>query len=239
MTTQLRIATLLSFAFACTRAGEPAQPPADRSGPLEIEFGDRILAPSAFAPHPSDGGFAYEPDKVGWSRDSGEFMVCVPYEAGSECHSCYFHRLGAEPEHVYFGDAADQTESGEWTICDQPYSALEHRLAVGDHRIEDGEWAYGADVVLVVAMEGDGPDNEGSSEVVKIGARLRSEGASVAWLDHVEDSNEGGVHIDAIAPSPDGQTIAVFVHTWSGEGFDTYPVRLLDARTLADAAAAK
>jgi hypothetical protein len=61
----------------------------------------------------------------------------------------------------------------------------------------------------------------------------------VAWVDSIEECDDEGscypvMHIDAIAPSPDGQTIAVLMHAWFG--LDTYPLRLLDARTLADAA---
>jgi Tfp pilus assembly protein PilF len=44
------------------------------------------------------------------------------------------------------------------------------------------------------------------------------------------------VHIDAIAPAPDGQTIAVFTHSFAGEFSDTYPMRMLDAEAVASAA---
>jgi hypothetical protein len=232
-----------SFAFACTREQTAALPPApvDRSGPLEIEWGDRVLEPSEVVPRPS-GGPPCEPDNIGWSRNSSEFMFCVN-GGGSDCSKlCDFHRVGSEPEHVDYGDAEpEQSEAGEVKICDQPLAAFEHRLAVGDFRIENGDWAYGADVVLVVAETKGEPDNEGMPRgIVQIGARLRSAGASVAWVETIEECDEGycapDVHIDAIAPSPDGQTIAVLVHSNAGEFLDTYPLRLLDARTLADAA---
>jgi hypothetical protein len=244
MTTQVQLVTLLPFVFACTRApSQPVEPPpapVDTSGPLEIEFGDRILEPSAFVPEPP-GGFADEPEIVGWSSNTGEFIVC--YNDSSDCDmNCDFHRVGAEPEHVSFGDAPDEMWDGKIIkICDQPSSALEHRLAVGDFRIEDGDWAYGADVVLVVAEGWGEPDSEGvARHVVQIGARLRSEGASVAWVESIDgcdgDDCPLDAHIDAIAPSPDGQTIAVLVHTHVGASMNTYPVALLDARSLADAA---
>jgi hypothetical protein len=188
-----------------------------------------MLKPSAFVPAPS-GGPTYEPDKVGWSQTTGEFMVCVDAEGGSECHSCSFYRVGVAPEHVDFGDA-----------CDQPLAALEHRLAVGDFRIEDGDWAYGADVVLVVKQGTGEPDKQGVPRgLVQLGARVRSEGANVAWVESIQECDAGycapEVHIDAIAPSPDGQTIAVLMHSFAGEFTDTYPLRLLDAGTLAAAA---
>jgi hypothetical protein len=244
MINRLQLVTWFSFAFACTREQTAAQPPApvDPSGPLQIEWDDRLLRPSEVVPQP-EGGPAYEPDNIGWSRNYPiEFMFCVN-GGGSDCNKlCDFHRVGSEPEHVDFGDAEpEQTEFGEVKICDQPLAAFEHRLAVGDFRIEDGDWAYGADVVLVVAQRDGEPDSGGLPRgVVQIGARLRSEGASVAWVETIEECDQGycaqDVHIDAIAPSPDGQTIAVLVHTNAGEFLDTYPLRLLDARTLADAA---
>ena len=76
---------------------------------------------------------------------------------------------------------------------------------------------------------------------VRIGARVREDDAATAWLARVEacedweDEGPGkqlcapDVHIDAIAPAPDGATIAVLMHSFAGEYTDTHPLELIDA----------
>ncbi len=250
MINRLGLVTCLSLAFACSRE-QPATPlpvPPDASGPLEIEWGGRLLRPWEIPRGTVCGGFSDELEYVGWGRNTGEFMFCAGSQNSDCAELCDFYRVGGAREHVWYGDAEPEEDAfGEvYEICDQPIAAFEHRLAAGDFHL-DGDWAYGDDVVLVIAKELGEPDSEGLARtVVKIGARMRKVGASVAWVDRIDecegDDNfcEPGqpieFHLDAIAPSPDGQTIAVLAHTSLGHDFFTTPLHFLDAGMLADAA---
>jgi hypothetical protein len=253
-----RLVLLLSFASACVAPGRApkaeqaasgeSDPPGseqtaaeaagselpelvEQLGPLEIVVGERLLEPSAFAPS-REIGMTDEPQTLGWSKATGEFVVCVP-SGGAVCNRCDFHRVGGERERLGVGEdcGAERVTSGE----------LDARLRSADVRIENGAWAYGAEVVLVIATRQGPPDSYGIPRgVIEIGARLRADDAAVGWIDRIEHCNRDTcapeVHVDAVAPSPDGRTIAVLAHTFAGEFTDTYPLRLLDAETVAAAA---
>jgi hypothetical protein len=204
------------------------------SGPLEIEENGRLAKPSAYAPQ-TEEGMTDEPYSIGWSKSTGEFLVCVPM-GGADCNGCDFHRLGAKPERV-------ETGSEDCNLPPVPERKLKDRIAAGDFRVEDGTWAYGGAVVLVVEQKQGEPDSGGIARgVVQIGARLRTPDAKVAWLETIVECEDDSrycapdVHIDAIAPAPDGQTITVLMHSFAGEFSDTYPLRMLDADTVATAA---
>jgi hypothetical protein len=219
---------------ACQPSVEPTREIVDPSGPLEIEERGRLAKPSDYEPSREEG-MTDEPFSIGWSKRTGEFSFCTPM-GGAECHGCDFHRLGAEPERV-------ETGSDDCNLPPVPGPELERRIAAGDFRVEDGPWAYGATVVLVVEQKQGKRDSEGSSRgVVQLGARLRAPDAEVAWLETIVEcyDDEGfcapDVHIDGLAPAPDGQTIAVLMHSFAGEFSDTYPLRMLDADAVAAAA---
>jgi hypothetical protein len=244
-----RLATMLALTSACTvpasaiepgdstaapqivaEPGAAERPQASGSpGPLEIELGDRLVRPTAFAPS-REVGMTDEPTKVGWSAVTGEFVVCVP-GGGAVCDRCDFHHPGRQPQRMGVGE-----DCGSERVTRHD---LDTRLAFGRFALANGNWIYGAELVLVVAERQGEPDVGGIPRgVVEIGVRRRSSDR-VAVLDRVEHCFDGycapDVHIDAIAPSPDGRTIAVLAHTFAGEFTDTHPLRLLDADELAAA----
>ena len=248
--TTARFVSLLSFASACTTATPsptdttPRDPlvvvepgPAERrevaegSGPLQILVGEQLREPTSFFPS-REVGMTDEPQRVGWSAVTGEFVICVP-GGGADCDVCEFHRRGAPSERIGVGQDCDEGRVSQ--------RDLDARLAHGNFRIEDGAWAYGDDLVLVVAERSGAPDVDGFTRgIVDVGVRRRADDAPVVWLEQIEFCYDEfcapDVHIDAIAPSPDGRTIAVLVHTFMGEYSDTYPLLLLDVEALATAA---
>lgn len=239
----IRLVTMLAITSACTApasAVEPERPGAlqvvaepdgggrasGAYGPLEIEVGQGLARPTAFAPS-REVGMTDEPQTVGWSPVTGEFVVCVP-GGGAACDRCEFHRPGREAERMGVGE-----DCGDERVT-QP--VLDARLAAGRFAITNGNWIYGAELVLVVVSRDGEPDLDGIARgVVEIGVRRRTSD-QVAVLERIEHCFDGycapDVHIDAIAPSPDGRTIAVLAHTFAGEFTDTYPLLLVDAERL-------
>jgi hypothetical protein len=247
-----RLITMLAFTAACTvpaSVDEPSEPstapqvvvetdaertptrPTAAPGPLEIAVGERLVQPTAFAPS-QEIGMTDEPKKVGWSAMTGEFVVCVS-SSGAVCDLCKFQHPSGRLDQIGVGE-----DCGHTRVTRPDFDA---RLAAGHFTIVDGNWLYGAEIVLVVAARQGEPDVDGIARgVIEIGVRRRA-GGEVVWLEQIEHCYDGycapDVHIDAIAPSPDGRTIAVLAHTFAGEFTDTYPLRLLDADTLAAAVA--
>jgi hypothetical protein len=242
-----RIAMTLALTSACTVPASVVEPsesspapqvvaepdPAARAqapGPLEIAAGDQLVRPTAFAPS-RELGMTDEPQTVGWSAVTGEFAVCVS-SGGAVCDSCEFHHRGRLAR-MSVGE-----DCGNDRVTQPQFDA---RIAAGHFTITNGDWIHGAELVLVVAARQGEPDLDGIARgVVEIGVRRRA-GEQVVWVERIESCFDGycapDVHIDAIAPSPDGRTIAVLAHTFAGEFTDTYPLRLLDADVLAAAAA--
>lgn len=239
---------MLAFASACTApasSAEPSEPSAapqviaepairepaptqssEAPGPLEIALGEQLVQPTAFAPS-RELGMTIEPRQLGWSADSGEFVLCVP-SGGAVCAWCDFHSRDGRRERMGVGEdcRAERVTQAQ----------LDARLANGRFALANGDWTYGAELVLVVAKRQGDPDVTGTPRgVVEIGVRAR-DSDRVVWLEQIEHCFDGycapDVHIDAIAPSPDGRTIAVLAHTFAGEFSDTYPLRLLDAVAL-------
>ncbi len=212
----------------------PASPASarDDSGALEILFGGKLRKPSSIRPS-TEPGMTDEPHEFGWSATTGEFKYCVQ-SGGADCGRCRYYDPGR--------DAVETLEFGSECARPSRPSELKARRASGKFVVQDGSWAYGAEVLLVVSEGQGAPDTTGIERgFVRVGARLRPEGSKTGWNEReVSCSKERGerycapdVHLDAVAPSPDGAHVAVLTHSFAGEYSDRYSVTIYDAASLA------
>ncbi len=204
----------------------------ERAGPLEIVLNGELRKPSSIRPS-TEPGMTDEPHLFGWSAKTGEFMYCV-HSGGADCERCRFYAPARE--------AAETVELG--TECSKPSERgeLEARRSSGNFTVQDGPWAYGDELVLVVSEGQGAPDSSGLERgFVRVGARLREEGSKTGWgARELSCSKERGeelcapdLHVDVIAPAPDGAHVAALTHSFAGEFSDGYSVTIYDAASLA------
>lgn len=182
----------------------------------------------------SDHPFAW-----GWSQAYGnsgpEFLECRP-GGGMDCDVCTFHRPGLAKSQ------APQMRAG--SECEPPRTGdeLDRRLAGGDFRVVDDSWKFGGSHVIVVEQTRGAPDAQGDPRaVVRIGVRPRN-GEQTRWIETFERCFDHGenigihcapdMHVDVLAPSPDGRDVGVLLHSFMGEFTDTYEVRVWAAESL-------
>lgn len=184
------------------------------------------------------------PFGYGWTASSERFVVCKP-GGGRDCDTCTFHHPG-DPM------AAETLEAG--SECDAPsdHGGLDRRLRDEQVSVRDGDWAHGGTLILVAARErlaapgtAPGPGDGQPVERLRIGVRRRGDPPDATRWVHDEDGCVEyddwrgcafDVHLDVVAPSPDGETLGLLIHGFAGEYTDTYFPVLLDADTLAAAA---
>lgn len=209
-------------------------------GPLEIAWGKRLRAPSSFKP-PAEPGMSDHPVQAGFAADQEEFFFWVT-GGGRDCDQYRFFRPPSERHH-------EELTRGSECDAPTPKATLQRRLDEGDFAIRDGDWAYGAQVVLVAQETyGAKDDTDLARGVVRFGARLRETEdtehvPTVGWVERVEScvDYEGvqcapDVHVDFIAPAPSGDHVTAVLHSFAGEFMDGYPVVTMSATALAGAA---
>lgn len=252
-----RLAPLLS-ACACVPAVSPGEAPRERQdvvvspapgtptslvveaeGRLEVELDGAPLRAAAEAVA-NMRGRAETPahaERAGWSADGRTFVHCRAI-LGLDCTECRFVDRDGTARSLESGPACGEAAVDRDT--------LDARLTEASLAPPVTRWSAGADVVLVLETREHEETNAGQPRpMLKLGARRRA-GGPPAWLLHVDPCEGCGTdqacaaaaHVDALALSPKGDTLAVLVHQRSTQGDDSLRVELLETTRVAAAARA-
>lgn len=227
-------------AAAIARAPAPTAPRVvEATGALEVELDGAPLraAAEAVASTPGRDEAPAHAERAAWSADGRTFVHCraVP---GLDCRECRFVDRDGTARMLESG-----AECGEAAV---PRAIFDARMAEASLASPITRWSAGADVVLVVETREQEETNAGQPRpMLKLGARRRA-GGPPAWLLHVDPCQGCGTdqacaaaaHFDALALSPDGETLAVLVHQRSSQGDDSLRVELLETTRVAAAARA-
>lgn len=245
------------LSMACVSGGSPGAPPREQpaavvaaepavdaavdaaGGPFEVEL-DGAPPRDPTAAVESMSGRAEAPahaERAAWSADGRTFVHCRAV-AGQDCTEC---RLVARD------GTAESLESGPGCGGSAiPRATLDARTTELGLALPAARWRDGADVVLVVETREHEETNAGQPRpMLKLGARRRG-GGPPAWLLHVDPCQGCGTdqvcaaaaHLDALALSPDGETLAVLIHQRSSQGDESLRVELLPSERVAATARA-
>ncbi len=222
------------------RAPAASEPPAaELDAPFEVELDGAPprAATEAVASMPGRAESPAHAERAAWSADGRTFVHCraVP---GSDCTECRFAHRDGTSQLLESGPAC-----GESAV---PRATLDARLSALALAPETTRWPAGTDTLLVVETREQETTNTGQPRpMLKLGARRR-EGGPPAWLLHVDPCEGCGTdqvcaaaaHLDALALSPAGDSLAVLVHQRGSQGDDTLRLELLDVARVVAAARA-
>jgi hypothetical protein len=219
-------------ALALPAASEPTP------GPFVVRIDKgKIQPPSKPYPvEPHDESMQDHVWTAGWTEDGSAFAYC---RTDTECDLCTFVGLdGRETERLQTGGLCDKKAGKVFKR-----KAFEAALAERKVAVRDVDWQHGSLVVTERHTTGK-PDSFGERRAtVEIGAAPQSSTAPgvTAWqADGCARDKEGEhcfveAHADVVAPSPDGQHVAVLAHMWAGEWSDTFALEIIPAGRLAAA----
>jgi hypothetical protein len=223
-----------------------AEPPAAsaplvvaREGPLEVELDGASPSPpiEALTRMPGRDEASAHAERAAWSADGRTFVHCRTLP-GLDCSECRFVARDGTAQSLESGPGCGDTAI--------PRATLDARLAEAELAPPVARWRDGADVLLVVETREQETTNAGRPRpMLKLGARRR-DGGPAAWLLHVDPCQGCGTdqvcaaaaHLDALALSPDGGSLAVLIHQRGTQGDESLRVELLAPERVAAAARA-
>lgn len=202
---------------APTNLPDPGVAPVFGAGPVEI------VPPVP----PFEMGMMDHAHVYGWSKDSSEFAYCVK-SGGSGETECHFLQPNGKSSMMSDFDEVKGEPDPKRT------KAIEDRIKKMGYGAKATEWPYASD--LVIAWEDISDDKEGTTTLLKVGAKVREAKDPVYVINLKEEEEEYmmfTIHPEVISISPDGKYLGVISHAFGGEFTDTHQAEIIPVEKLA------
>lgn len=154
-------------------------------------------------------------DVLGWSTDGARFGYCVT-DGGLGARRC---ELLSRTGHA---EKLDDLDPSTHDVDPARTAALDARIAKLGLSVRRAEWSHGDVEIVWQVVEGDSMHKPPTRGVLRVGTRVRG-GPTVHALELTGSSEwHHHIHPEAIALSPDGQTLGVIAHAFGGEFSDEH-----------------